>query len=76
MFTSTGSGGRRSPAHPFLSLPFPPLFRQLQSLIQEWWCVDPPRSLPPQTHPDRYRKEEAEGKEGLGRRDGEESPLT
>lgn len=37
MLTSTGSGWGRS-----LAYPFPSLFHQLQSLIQEWWCLGPP----------------------------------
>lgn len=61
MFTSTGSalaGGRR-PTYPFL-------FYQFQETLLGMVVPGPSPSTPPQTHPDRYRREEAEGKEGWG----------
>lgn len=67
MFTSTGSalaGGRRS-TYPFLS-PFPFLFHQFQEPLLGMVVPGPSPSTLPQTHPDRYRREEAEGKEGWG----------
>lgn len=67
MFTSTGSalaGGRRS-TYPFL-FPFPFLFYQFQEPLLGMVVPGPSPSTPPQTHPDRYRREETEGKEGWG----------
>lgn len=37
-----------------------------RSLVWGRWCLGPPGPPPPQTHPDRCRREEAEGKGGLG----------
>lgn len=46
--------------------PFPFLFHQLQETNLGMVVPGPSPTTPPQAHPDRYRREEAEGKEGWG----------